>query len=242
METDKWRREVSKYLTSIGVEVKDVELVTGAFVHSSYVNEFLEEGFTSNERLEFLGDSVLSLAVSRLLYKSYPRLQEGELTAARARLVNKSTLASISSDLKLGEHLLLGKGELLGNGRQNPSMLADVLEALIGALYLSSDGSNDGGDAAFDFIEKHFSPLLAEAVAVDAFQDSKSRLQQITQARFNIQPTYELTQEEGQAHQKQFTVKVYVSGECVGIGVAQRKKDAEQAAALEALKKFSGES
>jgi len=212
----------------------DVRLLVKAFVHRSYLNERAAAGAgfdESNERLEFLGDAVLSCAVSRLLYERFPDADEGTLTGMRSRLVNTRTLAGLSGGLGLGSLLFLGKGEALSGGAENPAILADTLEALIGAVFTGA-----GYDGALEFIARLFAPLLDRLPESPSHFDHKPRLQELCQRIFKEDPVYRLVSEEGPAHRKVFEVEAVVSGEVRGRGRAFRKKDAEQAAALEALK------
>jgi ribonuclease-3 len=209
--------------------LKDLAVLENVFVHSSFLNEKEGRGLESNERLEFLGDAVLSIAVSHILFEMFPEMKEGDLTRLRARLVNREVLARLSSELGMGELMLLGKGERLSGGAENPAILADAFEALAAAVYL------DGGwRKANGFARKFFIPIL-EKTPGEAHFDYKPILQEITQKFFKEAPSYSVVKEEGPPHRRRFTVEVKVAGETMGEGAAFRKKDAEQAAAKEAI-------
>ena len=207
----------------------DPELLTGALCHSSYVNEQPEDGLASNERLEFLGDAVLNLAISHLLMRRYPDLAEGELSRNRAHLVNESQLAEIAREISLGPHLLLGKGEEMTNGREKNSILADAVEAIIAAIYL------DGGfEAAFAFIEGRFSRHLDAVTHSRHEADYKSRLQERVQSTYREVPLYEVVDTSGPDHSKTFRVQVSAAG-ITAEGRGKSKKMAEQQAARAGL-------
>ncbi|MEE9615236.1 MAG: ribonuclease III [Thermodesulfobacteriota bacterium] len=215
---------------------KDGKLLETVFVHRSYLNETAAGDLECNERLEFLGDAVLSSVMSHLLFERFPEMEEGELTRTRSKLVNKRTLAGLSKGLKLGEFLLMGRGELGSGGAENPTMLADVFEALIAAVYLDR-----GYDEAFSFVEEVFSPLIGESLEAAGHFDYKPRLQELSQDRFKEGPLYTVVSEEGPPHRKLFAVEVSVGGRTLGSGTGPRKKDAEQAAAAEALETLKEE-
>lgn len=209
---------------------RDATLVLQAFRHSSYVNEQMGAGLEDNERLEFLGDAVLDLAVSHLLMEKNREADEGDLSRFRSMVVDETGLHDVASRLELGRYLLLGKGEDQSLGRQKPSILADVTEALIGAIYL------DGGfDVTKKIIEKLFSPLLKKVRTDDLVQDFKSLLQEFTQQMFKSLPKYRLTEETGPAHDKVFRIALAVNGIVLAEGMGKSKKEAEQHAAKEAF-------
>jgi ribonuclease III len=197
--------------------------------HSSWVNENPEKNLRDNERLEFLGDAVVNLVVATCLMDKFPELNEGDLSRIRANLVNESQLADLARNLELGPYLLLGKGELLTNGREKNSILADAFEAVVAAVYLDG-GFND----AFSFVQKCFDPLLTDAVSPESNLDFKSRLQEIVQTRQIEMPEYKIIKEIGPDHDKTFHVKIEVF-DIVAIGVGKSKKMAEQDAARTAL-------
>ena len=214
----------------LGYTFRDPALVLQAFRHSSYVNEQMGAGLEDNERLEFLGDAVLDLAVSHLLMEKNRAANEGELSRFRSMVVDEAGLHDVATRLELGRYLLLGKGEDQSLGRQKPSILADVTEALIGAIYL------DGGfDVTKKIIAKLFSPLLNKVRTDDLVQDFKSLLQEFTQQAFKSLPKYRLTEETGPAHDKVFRIALAVNGIVLAEGEGKSKKEAEQRAAKEAF-------
>ena len=213
----------------IGYSFQNPQLLHRALCHSSYANE-VKGGESSNERLEFLGDAVLSIVVSRHIFLHFTHLPEGELTKLRAALVCEKSLHKFALALGLGEHLLLGKGESQNGGRARPSILADAFEALIAALYL------DGGiDAAGRFIMRYVSDAIEEFGHKPAFKDYKTALQEIIQKNPEEQVEYVLTGESGPDHDKRFTVEVHLNSNVIGRGTGRSKKDAEQDAAHQAL-------
>ena len=208
---------------------KNKSLLTNALTHSSYANEVRGKS-KSNERLEFLGDSVLSIVVSDYIYKKYPSLPEGELTKIRASLVCEKSLAQFSAELKIGEYLLLGKGEQKGGGAKRPSILADAFEAVLAAMYL------DGG---MEVAKKHVLRFVVKELQnnneYDAFHDYKTMLQEIIQKNPEEKLSYVLAGESGPEHDKSFTVDIMINANKIGTGVGHSKKQAEQAAAKQAL-------
>ncbi|MCK5235685.1 MAG: ribonuclease III [Deltaproteobacteria bacterium] len=223
--------EVVALEKAIGYEFNDMSFVDKAFCHSSYVNES-DVDSESNERLEFLGDMVLSMVISKMLYELFPKMAEGGLTKKRAALVNGRALANIAIELEMGSLLKLGKGEGKGGGRSNPSILSNAFEALIGAVYL------DGGmDSASEVIMKLFNKLMATDSG-HAFTDYKSRLQEVSQGAYRAAPEYKVVGEEGPPHDRIFTVEAYINNILYGEGRAHKKKDAEQEAARVALKEM----
>ncbi|MCP4686703.1 MAG: ribonuclease III [Desulfobacterales bacterium] len=204
-------------------------LLEEALRHSSFVNEQHGPRSRDNERLEFLGDAVLNLAVGDLLMRRYPELKEGELSRMRANLVNESRLAAIARSIQLGDNIQLGKGELNTRGREKNSILADALEAVMAAVYL------DGGyDVVRGLIETHFSPLLESAHAMSGNLDFKSQLQERVQMDGQAIPLYKVVGENGPDHDKTFTVAVRIN-ELTAEGEGKSKKLAEQYAAKKAL-------
>ena len=213
---------------SLSYKFKDVSLLKNALTHSSYANE-VRKGVSSNERLEFLGDSVLSVVVSDYIYKNFKNLPEGELTKLRASLVCEKTLCGFSREINLGEYLFLGKGEEKGGGRERDSILADAFEAVIAAIYL------DGGlEAAQQYIMRFVLPEI-EHTQDEGFKDYKTALQEIIQRNPEESVTYILTNETGPDHNKSFTVEVHLNSNVIGSGTAKSKKRAEQMAATQAL-------
>ena len=218
--------DIKKFQEVIGYHFHDEKLLRQALTHSSFANEKHLKKHSDNERLEFLGDAVLEIISSEFLYKEYPDKPEGELTKLRASIVCEPTLALCTKDIALGEYLLLGKGEDQTGGRGRKSILSDALEAVIGAIYL------DGGFAnAKEFIHRF---VLNNVEHMQLFYDSKTILQELIQGRHE-QLSYELIDESGPDHDKQFTVAVLVDGERVSEGEGHTKKAAEQQAAYQAL-------
>ena len=213
----------------IGHKFRDREMLKKALTHSSYANENKEEG-TSNERLEFFGDSVLGLLTSEYIYKHFTELSEGNLTKVRAAVVCEEALYEIACEIGLGEYLLLGKGELANGGKERPSILADSVEALLAAIYL------DGGyRAALKFFKKYIPKKISKVSVGSAYHDYKTLLQEIVQKNHQETLKYKLVEEAGPDHDKRFTVDVYLNSNAVARGAGKSKKEAEQAAAHEAL-------
>lgn len=212
----------------IGYEFENPEFIKTALSHSSYINEVKIKNIECYERMEFLGDAVLELTVSEYLYKEMKEMPEGEMTKLRASLVCEPTLAYCARiGFDLPKYLLLGKGEENTGGRNRDSIVSDVFEAIIGALYL------DGGfDASKPFIEEY---VLKDMYNKIEFTDSKTRLQEYVQ-NIGLDLNYELVKEDGPAHDKTYFMDVYVDGKLLGQGSGKTKKSAEQHAAFEALK------
>jgi ribonuclease-3 len=208
---------------------KDEELLKLAFIHRSYLNETKEQ-IESNERLEFLGDSILSFIVSQYLFRTYPQFNEGILTNLRSLVVNTKSLAKAAKKLNFGQHLLLSRGEEESKGRENESILANTFEAFIGALFL-----DQGTEAVSEFLHTHLLPQIEEYVKKKVFKDPKSLLQEYVQARKQNSPLYKVLQEQGPAHAKIFTIGVYVEDKMLGEGVGRSKQEAEENAAGQAL-------
>lgn len=216
----------------LGYTFQDVTLLRHALTHSSYANEHRSEGLTSNERLEFLGDSVLGMVVADHLYRTHPDMPEGELTRTRAALVCEGSLHEVAMILDLGSHLRLGKGEDAGGGRRRASILADAMESVIAAVYL------DGGIApARKIIRKLILDRETEKVVT---RDYKTALQEIVQRRPGSSITYQLVRESGPDHCRVFEMEVSVDGEAAGYGEGRTKKEAEQMAAKAAIEKLGG--
>ena len=208
----------------------DIELLKTALRHSSYVNEHRMNRLDCNERTEFLGDAVLELVSSEHLFKTYPKMPEGELTRLRASLVCEPTLAFCARELGLGEFLSLGKGEEMTGGRHRDSVTSDAMEAVIGAIYL------DGGFAnAKEFIDRF---ILDDIENKQLFYDSKTTLQEIVQGSYDEDVRYEIVKEEGPDHNKNFYVHALLGERILGEGCGHTKKAAEQQAAYCAIKKL----
>ena len=222
------------FMGSLPFVFTDDALMKKVFVHRSFLNEKEGAGLKSNERLEFLGDAILSNIISHMLFRKFPDIHEGELTRMRAKLVNRLSLAGIAREISLDKYLLLGKGERLSGGADNPTILSGVFEAFIAAIYF-----NQGFQKTFEYIEDLFTPLLADALEGPGHFDYKPRLQELSQKLFKEAPSYILIGEKGPPHRKIFEIEVRVAGKTLGSGCAPRKKDAEQAAAGEALTNLS---
>ena len=208
---------------------KNEKLFQQAFTHRSYLNESKEK-IISNERLEFLGDSILSFVVSDFLYNTYPDFDEGTLTNLRSSLVNTKTLSKVAKELDLGSLLRLSRGEEESKGRENESLLENCFEAYVGALYL-----DQGVDAVTKFLENNLLLKTKDLVENKTFRDPKSLLQEKVQAQKKSSPVYKVLFEEGPAHAKSFTIGVYVGGLLLGKGDGHSKQEAEEAAAKSAL-------
>ncbi len=224
------RPEFSVFERHIGVTFKNRELLRQAFTHRSYVNEHREGNIEHNERLEFLGDAVLELVVTRFLFDAFPTQTEGDLTAYRAALVNTNTLSSVAGELGMNHYLLLSRGESKDTGRARQYILANAFEAVVGAIYL-----DHGYDTAHDFIAAYIFPLTQDIVAKRLWQDSKSHFQEQAQEHVSITPNYQILEEKGPDHDKQFTVGVFLNKELVAQGQGRSKQEAEQMAARAAL-------
>jgi ribonuclease-3 len=219
---------------AIGVRFKDAKIRQASLSHRSYAFEQgLEE---TNERLEFLGDAVLGLVVTDLAYRRFPDLPEGELAKLRAATVNMITLADVARELALGDQLLLGKGEELSGGRDKTSILADAMEAVLGAVYLDR-----GLDVARRLIERLFWPRMEAYARGEGDRDYKTGLQELAAQDIGMVPQYRV-EERGPDHAKEFTATVFLSGEAFGTGVGRSKKEAEQRAARKAYDRLLAES
>lgn len=215
----------------LGVVFRNITLLDTALTHTSYANE-VKNGTVHNERLEFLGDAVLELSSSTYLFNKFPHMPEGEMTKARASVVCETTLAAISAQMGVGKYLLLGKGERQSGGAKRPSILADAFESIIGAIYL-----DQGWQTADRYIiAKLHNALLAVEQGYN-LKDYKTILQEVVQSRGEC-VSYKLTDESGPDHAKNFSFAAIVSGKEKGSGSGTSKKEAEQHAAFEALKKY----
>ena len=218
---------------AIGYRFNNLGLLQNALTHSSYANERYHNSLLSNERLEFLGDSILGMVVAEHLFRTFPDRPEGELTRMRADMVCEQSLAAVAQRINAGEHLLLGHGEEQGGGRNRPSILADAVESIIAAAFL------DGGmQAAEGFISKFI--LCNVPVSKLKNEDFKTALQELVQQKKNQILSYALVEESGPDHDKQFRVGVSLNGKVLGIGNGRSKKRAEQDAARVALEKLNG--
>lgn len=215
----------------ISYHFKNIEILREALTHKSYVNENPELNLKDNERLEFLGDAVLDLAISASLIMNFPDSQEGELSRFKSMVVSETSLAKIAARLDLGRFLFLGKGEEQTGGREKESLLANALEAIIAAVYL------DGGlEPADEFIRMTFSDEISVIAKEGISFDYKTDLQEYCQAQGLPLPVYRVSRETGPDHKKIFEIELLIQDEVFGIGIGRSKKDAEQKAAKEALK------
>jgi ribonuclease-3 len=222
---------LSRLETALGLKFKNLSLLRQALVHGSYLNEAHVPGLESNERLEFLGDAALGLVVSQKLCNDFPLLDEGDLTQLKTSLIRWETLARAAERLSLGDYLLLGRGEKLTGGQQRPSNLACAFEAILGAVLLDS-----GLTKVRALVLRCLKPELAQVTAGKVALDSKSRLQQMAQSRWQAMPSYRTVAAEGPDHAKVFTVEVLVDDRALGQGQGRSKKEAENKAAQQALK------
>lgn len=229
--------EFSKFEKTAGISFNDKNLLKQAFTHRSYVNENKTNekkipGLSHNERLEFLGDAVLELVVTDYLYAKYPEATEGDLTSYRSALVNANTLSQVARDLNINEYLLLSKGEAKDEGRARLYILANTIEAIIGAVFLDR-----GYEVAKNFISKNTFHLIDKIVENKTWLDSKSYFQEMAQEYTGITPSYKTIKEEGPDHDKHFTIGVYLEKEFVITGEGNSKQEAEQDAARKGLEK-----
>lgn len=213
---------------TLGHSFKDKSLLLTALTHRSYANEHSRMGRKDNEKLEFLGDAVLDLAVGHMLMERYPRLREGQLSVTRSQVVSEAGLSQLAMELGLGEWLYLGKGERRSGGKNKPSILADAMEAVIAAVYL------DGGfQAAWDLVARLFATSI-DTVEETGFYDFKTRLQELAQARLKATPIYRVIADRGPDHAKVFEVSVVIAGREWARASGRSKKRAEQLAAAHA--------
>jgi len=221
-------KSVNELQKSLRYKFKNPALLKAALTHSSYANENKKSGATSNERLEFLGDSVLGMTVASIIFNGKPNMPEGQMTRLRSELVCEKSLASLAVKFGIGEYLLLGHGEEKSGGRERPSILADTVEAILAAMYL------DGG---FKPVERFVSEQLAPETNLTVFEntDYKTSLQEVIQEKAGQVLSYHVTDESGPDHLKSYTVEVRLNGANIGTGMGRSKKEAEQEAAHAAL-------
>ena len=222
---------ICKFEENIDYKFNNKEYILEALTHSSYSNE--NKRYNFNERLEFLGDSVLSIVVSDYLFKNEKELPEGELTKLRASIVCEESLSEVANNIKLGEYMLLGKGEEATGGRERISILADAFEAVIAAIYL--DGSIED---AKKFILTNMEDIILDARRGKIFRDYKTHLQEVLQGKGESNIWYKLIDEEGPDHNKRFIMEVGINKDVLGVGEGKSKKEAEQFAARVALNKI----
>lgn len=233
MNTSTKLERFAKLQKDLQIKFKNPALLSNAFIHRSYLNEHKNFKGTSNERLEFLGDSVLSLFVSRFLFEKLAKSPEGELTQLRASLVRTETLAKLARELGLGQYLYLSKGEEESRGRTNNSTLANTFEALIGAIYL-----DQGEEVTEKFINEQILTRWRQ-LSRSAVFDNKSKLQEILQRRYHKSPIYKLAGSWGPDHDRRFEVEVYLEEKLLGTGIGKNKQTAAQNAAGDALARFA---
>jgi ribonuclease-3 len=226
--------DLSELQTSIGHSFSNLKLLRTALTHPSVAYD-AEAKIEHNQRLEFLGDAVLELVLTRELYLKLPNLNEGPLTKARAKLVNRTTLAAQARELRLGEHLALSRGEDLSGGRNRDSSLADAFEALVGAIFLDA-----GFDAVNQFVLRCFHKTFAQLDEVPLIDNTKGALQALLQMGAADPPRYEIISVTGPDHDRDFECVVYHNKEELGVGTGKSKKSAESAAALAALSTLRG--
>lgn len=224
-------KDLSEFENLIGIKFNDKSLLKQAFTHRSFLNENKGSKSSHNERLEFLGDAVLELVITRYLYDEYQTKNEGDLTSIRSALVNAQTCAEVAKKLEVNDFLLLSKGEAKDTGRARQYILANALEAIIGAIYL-----DQGYEIAKNFIEKYIAPLTKKIVEEELWVDAKSKFQERAQDEAGITPTYKTVKEVGPDHDKKFTVGVFLHQEKIAEGEGDSKQEAEQSAARKALK------
>lgn len=217
----------------IEVKFRNQNLLKEAITHRSYLNEKPNWALPHNERLEYLGDAVLELAVSEMLFRKFPDYPEGQLTLLRAALVNYQMLSQVAISINLDKFILMSKGEAKDTGKAREVILANAIEALIGAIYL-----DQGFQKIKDFVEKNIFTRLNEVLKNKTYKDAKSTLQEIIQEKLKITPTYDVLEESGPAHQKIFKIGVYFGEKLIAQGEGTSKQEGETAAAKEALKKY----
>ncbi|HLQ35965.1 MAG TPA: ribonuclease III [Chloroflexota bacterium] len=220
---------------AIGISFRRPALLRQALSHRSYMYEHPDEGLDSNERLEYLGDAVLTYVSSLYLYRRFPQLQEGQLTSLRAAAVRAETLAKFAGQIDLGRYLLLGRGEAKSGGRARPLLLSSAFEALTGAILLDR-----GLDPVTEFLERFLAPEFDDILAERRQENFKSRLQELTQGTVQATPVYRTVRASGPSHARTFEVEVLVKDEVAGHGSGHSKREAEQAAAEDALERLEG--
>ncbi len=223
-------RDFSELEAILGYKFADTSHLLNAVTRRSFWHENREACAGHNERLEFLGDAVLGLVTAAILYREFPEDEEGELQKKRASLVNKTSLAHLTRNLRLARFIRMGRGDEMSGCRDRDSVLADTLEAILAAVYL------DGGlEPAHEVIEKHFCPLIERCANRQGIDDCKSLLQERSQAQLGITPTYRVVDQWGAEHKKTFSVAVYLGDQIAGTGTGRNKREAAQNAAREAL-------
>ncbi len=226
--------DIDELQDRLGFRFNNKTLLIQALTHRSYLNENPDATHSDNERLEFLGDALLDFITAEYLYDRFPSMREGDLTNLRAALVKSSTLANFARQINLGEYLLLGRGEAAGGGRNRRTLLCAAFEALAGAILL-----DQGLTVAQDFLLRFIEPALENITANQLDKDAKSELQELSQGKWQLTPSYRTVSEEGPDHAKEFTVEVLIGGEVFGRGIGRNKQTAAQRAARQALEKIN---
>jgi len=224
-------KDLNQFEKIIGVEFNDTNLLKQALTHRSFLNENKNLKGGHNERLEFLGDAVLELVITDYLYNEYPEKNEGDLTSIRSALVNAQTCAEVARRIEVNDYMLLSRGEAKDVGRARQYILANALEAIIGAIYMDL-----GYEKAKEFILKYITPMTEQIVKDELWVDSKSKFQEKSQDIVGVTPAYKTLKEIGPDHDKKFTVGVFLNDEMISEGEGDSKQDAEQSAARNALK------
>ena len=228
------KQQLQSFCQALGVQMHDLELLNMALTHTSYAHEAKQQPKPQhNERIEFLGDSVLSIIVSTYMYNNFPELAEGQLTKLRAHLVCEYSLFEYAKKIHLGDYLQLGRGEDFTGGRERPSILADAFESVLGAIYL-----DQGMDVARTYLLGLMQPEIDYICRHGIFNDYKTRLQEYLQRDGEVEITYRLLGSSGPEHNKMFTSEVIFAGKVIGAGQGHSKKDSEQHAAQDALRKL----
>lgn len=234
MFTEERAKQLEEVQSVLGHYFNTISFLNKALTHKSYANEN-NEGLKNNERLEFLGDAVIDLVISDYFFKRFSSYAEGPLTKIRAALVNETTLSKIARNLRLGEFILLGKGEDMTGGKDKASILANTFEAIIAAIYLDTD-INKVYSKILDYLKEDIERIISES---SGYIDYKSNLQEYTQHQLNCRPFYEVLSETGPDHSKIFEIIVTVKNKKFGCGAGKSKKEAEQEAARQALERLS---
>lgn len=225
METNKY-----KLMQKINYKFKNEKLLTQALTHRSYANEHLQLNLIDNERLEFLGDSVLDLMATEYIVFKFPELQEGEMSKIKSRLISENAFSTIATQIDLGEYLYLSNGENMSGGRKRKSILGDAFEALVGAIYIDSDYVTTK-----KVILKYLDKTMEHLNSIEGILDYKTELQEYIQGIYKVTPEYEIVDATGPDHDKVFTVHVSINNKVIGEGIARNKKEAEKQAAKQAL-------
>lgn len=222
--------EINKIIKKIGVEFKNISLLKTAFTHRSYLNENRGKGLENNERLEFLGDAVLELIISSYLFEKYPKKTEGDLTSIRAAIVRTESLGEETRRLDLGQYLKMSKGEEDSGGKEKEYLLANLYEAILGAIYLEH-----GYDVCKDFVSRTLLLKIDKIISEKLFIDPKTKIQEMMQSKFRVTPIYQILKEDGPDHDKVFTVGLYNGEQMLSEGQGHSKQKAEEDAAKNAI-------